>query len=81
HTLLVFFSSDRGGATDDPDELAFDADRAGFEEALERARRLGALQREPVDHTPWSRGFVVRDPDGRRIEITYDDRSVYWREE
>ena len=79
--LLVFFKSERGGSGDDPDELAFDADRTGFAEALERARRLGALKREPVDHTPWSRGFLVRDPDGRRIEVTYDDRSVYWRED
>jgi catechol 2,3-dioxygenase-like lactoylglutathione lyase family enzyme len=81
HTLLVFFESDRGGAAGDPDELAFDADRDGFEATLERARRLGALQREPVDPTPWSRAFLVRDPDGRRIEITYDDRAVYWRED
>jgi catechol 2,3-dioxygenase-like lactoylglutathione lyase family enzyme len=81
HTLLVFFPSDRGGAADDPDEIAFDADLAGFEETLERARRLGALHREPVDPTPWSRAFLVRDPDGRRIEITHDDRSVYWRED
>ena len=81
HALLVFFPSERGGAADDPDELAFDADRAGFESALERARGLGALQREPVEPTPWSRAFLVRDPDGRRIEITYDDRSVYWRED
>ena len=81
HTVLVFFESERGGAGDDPDEIAFDADRAGFDAALERARSLGALQREPVDPTPWSRAFLVRDPDGRRIEITYDDRSVYWRED
>jgi catechol 2,3-dioxygenase-like lactoylglutathione lyase family enzyme len=81
HALLVFFPSDRGGAADDPDEIAFDADLAGFEETLGRARRLGALQREPVDPTPWSRAFLVRDPDGRRIEITHDDRSVYWRED
>ena len=81
HTLLVFFESERGGAADDPDELAFDADGAGFERALTAARRLGVLQREPVEPTPWSKAFLVRDPDGRRIEITYDDRSVYWREE
>jgi catechol 2,3-dioxygenase-like lactoylglutathione lyase family enzyme len=81
HTLLVFFPSERGGAAADPDELAFDADLAGFEQTLERARRMGVLQREPVDPTPWSRAFLVRDPDGRRIEITYDDRSVYWRED
>lgn len=80
-TLLVFFESERGGGAEDPDEIAFDADRAGFHAALERARRLGALQREPVDPTPWSRAFLVRDPDGRRIEVTYDDRSVYWRED
>ena len=81
NTLLVFFPSARGGAADDPDELAFDADGAGFERALAAARRLGALQREPVAPTPWSRALLVRDPDGRRIEITYDDRSVYWRED
>ena len=81
HTLLVFFPSERSGAADDPDELAFDADRAGFDAALERARALGALRREPVEHTPWSRGFLVRDPDGRRVEITYDDRGVYWHED
>jgi catechol 2,3-dioxygenase-like lactoylglutathione lyase family enzyme len=80
-TLLVFFPAERAGAVADADEIAFDADRAGFEDALERARRLDAVQREPVDHTPWSRGFLVRDPDGRRIEITYDDRGVYWRED
>lgn len=79
-TLLVFFESRRGGAADDPDEIAFDADAAGFAAALERARRMGALHREPVDHTPWSKGFLVRDPDGRRIEIAYDDHGVYWQE-
>lgn len=78
--LLVFFESERGGAADDPDEIAFDADAAGFAATLERARRMGALQREPVDPTPWSKGFLVRDPDGRRIEITYDDPGVYWQE-
>ena len=77
--LLVFFPS-QGRPAEDPDELAFDTDLAGFAEAYEAAKRLGALEREPVEHTPWSKGFVVRDPDGRRIEITYDDRSVYWQE-
>jgi catechol 2,3-dioxygenase-like lactoylglutathione lyase family enzyme len=78
--LLVFFRSEEAGRRDDPDELAFDVDAVGFEEALARARNLGALQREPVTHSPWSRGFLVRDPDGRRIEIAYEDRSVYWRD-
>ena len=78
--LLVFFPAETR-QPEDPDELAFDVDAAGFEQVLERARRLGALQREPVEPTPWSRAFVVRDPDGRRLEFTYDDRGVYWRED
>jgi len=78
--LFVFFESEAGGAADDPDELAFDVDAAGFEETLERARRMGALQREPVQHTPWSKSTYIRDPDGRRIECTYDDRGVFWQE-
>ncbi len=80
-TLLVFFRSEAAGAApDDPDELAFDVDVAGFEDVLARAERLGALTRPPVGHTPWSRGFYVRDPDGRRLEFTYDDHAVYWQE-
>src|SRR2546427_140738 len=76
-TTLVFFEEEAavGG-----DELAFDADLEGFEHALEAARRLSALERQPVDHTPWSRGFLVRDPDGRRIEVVHNDEGVYWRE-
>jgi catechol 2,3-dioxygenase-like lactoylglutathione lyase family enzyme len=81
NTLLVFFESERPGTSrDDPDELAFDADADGFAAALERARALGVLEREPVSHTPSSRGFLLRDPDGRRLEISHDDRGVYWRE-
>jgi catechol 2,3-dioxygenase-like lactoylglutathione lyase family enzyme len=77
--LLVFFPS-RNAVGDDPDELAFDADAAGFDEVYRRAKRLGALRREPVHPTPWSKAFLVRDPDGRRIEITYDDQGVFWQE-
>ena len=79
-TLLVFFPSEDNAISGDPDELAFDADADGFAAALARARALDALTAEPVQHTPWSRGFVVRDPDGRRIEISHDDRGVYWQE-
>lgn len=79
-TTLVFFPSDDNEIGHDPDEIAFDADAEGFEAVLARARELGALEREPVEHTELSRGFVVRDPDGRRIEIAYEDRGVYWRE-
>jgi catechol 2,3-dioxygenase-like lactoylglutathione lyase family enzyme len=79
-TTLVFFPSDGNEIGGDPDEIAFDADVEGFETALARARELGVLEREPVEHAPLSRGFLVRDPDGRRIEIAYEDRGVYWRE-
>jgi catechol 2,3-dioxygenase-like lactoylglutathione lyase family enzyme len=79
-TLLVFFQSDDNPISNDPDELAFDADMEGFHDVLERARELGAVTREPIEPTPWSRAFLVRDPDGRRIEVTYDDRGVYWQE-
>jgi catechol 2,3-dioxygenase-like lactoylglutathione lyase family enzyme len=78
--LLVFFESAEGGAPADPDEIAFDCDASGFAECYERAKALGALDSEPVSHSPSSKGFVVRDPDGRRIELTYDDLGVYWRE-
>jgi catechol 2,3-dioxygenase-like lactoylglutathione lyase family enzyme len=79
-TLLVFFESHGNPISEDPDELAFDVDLAGFEETLARARELGVITRDPVAPTAWSRAFLVRDPDGRRIEITYDDRAVYWLE-
>ena len=79
-TLLVFFESDGNPISADPDELAFDADATAFEAIYGRARQMDVLQREPVEPTPWSKAFLVRDPDGRRIEITYDDLGVYWRE-
>lgn len=77
-TLLVFFASERGEPDADPDEIAFDVDREGFDRVLEQARSLGVLERGPVEHTPWSQGIYMRDPDGRRLEFTYDDPSVYW---
>jgi catechol 2,3-dioxygenase-like lactoylglutathione lyase family enzyme len=79
-TTLVFFPSDKNEIGPDPDEIAFDVDIEGFWAALERARELGVLEREPVQHTAASRGFLVRDPDGRRVEIAHEDRGVYWRE-
>jgi catechol 2,3-dioxygenase-like lactoylglutathione lyase family enzyme len=79
-TLLVFFEAEEAGLPADPDEISFDCDAAGFEASYRRAQALGAVQREPVRHTQWSQGFVVRDPDGRRIELTHDDLGVYWRE-
>jgi catechol 2,3-dioxygenase-like lactoylglutathione lyase family enzyme len=79
-TLLVFFESDGNPISEDPDELAFDVDLPGFEETLARAREMNVLTREPVAPTEWSRAFLVRDPDGRRIEVTYDNRGIYWLE-
>jgi catechol 2,3-dioxygenase-like lactoylglutathione lyase family enzyme len=77
--LLVFFPSE-GRRAEDPDELAFDVDGAGFADVLGRARQMGVLAREPVEPSPWSKAFLVYDPDGRRLEFTYDDRGVFWRE-
>jgi catechol-2,3-dioxygenase len=79
-TLLVFFAAEAHGAAADPDEIAFDVDRSGFEDVLERARALGCEVRGPVEHTPFSEGFYLTDPDGRRLEFIHDDRGVYWRE-
>lgn len=79
--LLVFFSSELGGAGPDPDEIAFDVDSHGFEDVLARAHRIGTSVRGPLDHTPHSRGFYVSDPDGRRVEIIYEDRGVFWKED
>jgi catechol 2,3-dioxygenase-like lactoylglutathione lyase family enzyme len=79
-TLLVFFESGDNAISGDPDELAFDADASGFQDIYERAKQMGVLQRDPVEPTPWSKAFLVRDPDGRRVEITYDDLGVYWQE-
>jgi catechol-2,3-dioxygenase len=79
-TLLVFFASQAPGTTDDPDEIAFDVDGSGFDDVLERARRLGCEIRGPVEHSAFSKGFYLNDPEGRRLEFTYDDRGVYWRE-
>jgi catechol 2,3-dioxygenase-like lactoylglutathione lyase family enzyme len=77
--LLVFFEASAAGITEHPDEIAFDVDEDGFAETLANARSMGVLRRDPVDHTAWSRGFVVHDPDGRRIEIVYEDHAVFWR--
>jgi catechol 2,3-dioxygenase-like lactoylglutathione lyase family enzyme len=78
--LLVFFESEEAAVPPDPDELAFDVDASGFDEALVRAQSLLCVTSGPVEHTPSSRGFLCVDPDGRRIEIVHDDRGVYWRE-
>lgn len=78
HTLLVFFPSERRWADADPDELAFDVDAEGFARVQAAAAALGAAVRGPVQHTPWSRGVYLSDPDGRRLEFTHDDHSVYW---
>jgi catechol 2,3-dioxygenase-like lactoylglutathione lyase family enzyme len=79
-TLLVFFESPEHRSASDPDEIAFDVDAAGFDEVLRRARTLGCEVRGPVEHTAFSKGIDLRDPDGRRLEFIHDDPAVYWRE-
>lgn len=61
-------------------EIAFSADRAEFEWIYEASKSEGLVRREPVDHTPFSKGFSLVDPDGREIEVAYVDPGVYWRE-
>jgi catechol 2,3-dioxygenase-like lactoylglutathione lyase family enzyme len=80
HTLLVFFASPEHRVTEDPDEIAFDVDHVGFDEVLRRARALDCDIRGPVEHTAFSKGFYLNDPDGRRLEFIHDDLGVYWRE-
>lgn len=75
-TLLVFFESAEAAGGD---ELAFDTDAAGFEEVLARAKRMGVLEGELIRWNEWSRGFHVRDPDGRTLEFIHNDHGVFWR--
>ena len=42
-----------GRPAEAPDEIAFDVDAAGFDAALGRARRLDAVQRDPVAPNLW----------------------------
>jgi hypothetical protein len=79
-TLLVFFASEGQQVADDPDEIAFDVDAVGFDEVLHRARELGCEIRGPVEHTAFSKGFYLDDPDGRRLEFIHEDPGVYWRD-
>ena len=79
-TLLVFFESQGHVAANDPDEIAFDVDASGFNDVLQRARALGCEIRGPIEHTAFSQGFYLNDPDGRRLEFIHDDPGVYWRE-
>jgi hypothetical protein len=76
HTVLVFMQSD---AKDNKLGVGFDVDAAGFEDVLEKARSLGALERGPVQHTALSKGMFLRDPDGRQIEIVHNDLGVFWQ--
>src|SRR5919201_3773894 len=62
-TLLVFFAAEAHGAAADPDEIAFDVDRSGFDDVLQRARALGCDVHGPIEHTAHSKGFYLHDPD------------------
>ena len=69
----------QGEAKDNKLAVGFDVDAAGFEDVLEKARSLGALERGPVQHTALSKGMFLRDHDGRQIEIVHDDLGVFWQ--
>jgi len=76
HTVLVFMLGD-------PQEnrlaIGFEADAAGFEQVQEKAKKLGVLERGPVQHTALSKGLFLRDPDGRQIEIVHNDLGIFWQ--
>jgi len=54
-------------------EAASDQTGLGFDEPELAARfaRLAELgfSPKPISQTPWGKSFVVRDPDGRRVEV------------
>lgn len=54
------------GAPPDNAGLGFGVPR--LEEIADVLRATGATPSEPKDN-PWGRTFVVRDPDGRRVEV------------
>jgi hypothetical protein len=60
--------------------IGFDADAGGFATILKKAKAMGVLRRGPVDHTSVSKGMFVEDPDGRQIEIAYNDLGVFLAE-
>jgi hypothetical protein len=78
--LLVFCAAETPGAAAESDEIGFDVDLSGFDDVLQRARALGCDVRGPVDHTAHSKGFYLKDPDGRRLEFIHEDPGVYWQE-
>jgi hypothetical protein len=76
HTVIVFLQ----GATDSSRlGLGVDVDAIGFETILGKAKATDALKRGPVEHTPFSKGLFLSDPDGREIEIVYNDLGVLWQ--
>jgi catechol 2,3-dioxygenase-like lactoylglutathione lyase family enzyme len=76
HTVIVFM---QGSADSNRLGLGFDVDAAGFETILRKAKAAGVLKRGPVEHTPFSKGLFLSDPDGREIEIVYNDLGVFWQ--
>ena len=69
HTLIVFFASERAGRAESPDEIAFDVDARVSARSWSARSGWGCSRARLVEHTPWSKGFCVRDPDGRRLEF------------
>lgn len=76
HTVIVFM---QGLADSNKLGLGFDVDAIGFDAILGKAKAMGVLKRGPVEHTPFTKGFFVTDPDGREIEIVYNDLGVFWQ--
>jgi catechol-2,3-dioxygenase len=76
HTVLVFM---QGDPQENKLAIGFDADAAGFDQVVEKAKKLAVLERGPVQHTAVSKGLFLRDPDGRQIEIVHNDLGIFWQ--
>lgn len=76
HTVIVFM---QGAPDSNKLGLGFDVDGPGFESILAKAKSMGILKRGPVEHTPFTKGLFLGDPDGREIEIVYNDLGVFWQ--
>ena len=77
HTLLVFFNGE--AAADKSLTIGFDVDADSFADILARAKDLEILERGPVEHTRVTKGLFLKDPDGRTIEVCYNDLGVFWQ--
>jgi hypothetical protein len=66
-TLEVYPLGDDAAATDATTRLGFTVD--SLDDALRSLNALGVMPSDAPRQTPWGRRAVVRDPDGRAVEL------------